>query len=163
MFVPMESAFAEAVTADPGLLDFAMGLNVIVTTPTTLMSALRTIYNIWQIEYRQKNAEEIADRAGRLYEKVAGFLENMDKVDQGIGRAKAAFDEAKAQLSSGPGNVLRQVEMLKELGAKTQKTLSAGWEPERIATADPRLFADEAADDAAMIVEGRPAPSEAAE
>jgi DNA recombination protein RmuC len=150
LFVPLEAAFSQAVTADPGLLDYAMGHKVIVTTPTTLMSVLRTIHNIWQIENRQKNAEEIAERAGRLYDKVAGFLDNMNRVDQSIERSRKAFDDARAQLATGSGSVLRQIEMLKELGARTNKSLPTEW-VEAPATPRPRLVSD----NAAMVVEGR--------
>src|SRR5690606_29898645 len=70
MFVPVEPAFSEAIKADPTLLDYAHGLGVYMTAPTTLMSVLRTIRNLWDIERRHQNAEEIADRAGKLYDKV---------------------------------------------------------------------------------------------
>jgi DNA recombination protein RmuC len=127
MFVPIEPAFAEAMKADPHLLDFAHGNGVYLTTPTTLMSTLRTIRNLWDVERRHRNAEEIADRAGALYNKVVGFLGNMDALGSAIGRAQAQFEETRKQLSEGKGSVVRQVEMLRELGAKTNKVMPASW------------------------------------
>lgn len=127
MFVPIEAAFSAAVTRDPGLIDHAIDQGVMITTPTTLMSALRTVRNVWDIEKRHQNAEEIADRAGALYDKIAGFLTNMQKLGGHIEKAQQSFDEAKGQLSEGRGNVVRQVEMLRELGAKTSKKLPADW------------------------------------
>ncbi|KKB77102.1 hypothetical protein VW29_18985 [Devosia limi DSM 17137] len=128
MFVPIESALAIAIQADPKLFEYGMSQGVMLTTPTTLMTVLRTVRNIWDIEKRHRNADEIAERAGALYEKVAGFLTTMDKVDGHLEKARQSFTDAKGQLSTGRGNVLRQVEMLKELGAKTNRALPAGWE-----------------------------------
>jgi DNA recombination protein RmuC len=128
MFVPIESALATAIQADAGLVEFGMSKGVMLTTPTTLMTVLRTVRNVWDIEKRHRNADEIAERAGALYDKVAGYLSSMDKLDGHLDKARQSFDDAKGQLSTGRGNVLRQVEMLRELGAKTSRTLPAGWE-----------------------------------
>ncbi len=128
MFVPIEAAFSVAVNEDATLIDFALGQGVLVTTPTTLMSALRTVRNVWDIENRHKNAEVIAERAGALYDKVAGFLGSMDKLEKSIGSAQKSFDDAKGQLVSGRGSVVRQVEMLQELGAKNAKQIPPGWD-----------------------------------
>jgi len=145
MFVPIESALSTAVNADAKLFEYGMGQGVMLTTPTTLMTVLRTVRNVWDIEKRHQNAEEIATRAGALYEKVAGFLTNMDKLGMNLGRAQQSFDDARNQLSGGRGSVVRQVEMLRELGAKTNKPLPAGWD-----NGDndaPLLGTDEPADD----------------
>lgn len=128
MFVPIESALATAIQHDSKLVEFGMGKGVMLTTPTTLMTVLRTVRNVWDIEKRHQNAEEIAERAGALYEKVAGFLSTMDQVGDAIDKSQRAYSKAKDQLTSGRGNVVRQVEMLRELGAKSSKVLPAGWD-----------------------------------
>ena len=128
MFVPIEGALSAAIKADPNLFEFGMSQGVMLTTPTTLMTVLRTVRNVWDIEKRHRNAEEIAERAGALYEKVAGFLGTMDKVGSSLDRAQQDFAKAKDQLSTGRGNVVRQVEMLRELGAKSGKSLPTGWD-----------------------------------
>jgi len=128
MFVPIESALATAIQADAKLVEYGMSQGVMLTTPTTLMTVLRTVRNVWDIEKRHRNADEIAERAGALYDKVAGFLASMDKLDGHLDKARASFEDAKGQLSSGRGNVVRQVEMLRDLGAKTNKSLPAGWD-----------------------------------
>jgi DNA recombination protein RmuC len=127
MFVPIEPAFSEAARADASLLDYAQGLGVYITTPTTLMSTLRTIRNLWDIERRHQNAEEIADRAGKLYDKVVGFLSNMDALGKTIDRARVQYQDTRNQLSGGNGSVVRQVELLRDLGAKTNKVIPATW------------------------------------
>ncbi|WP_332688987.1 DNA recombination protein RmuC [Devosia sp.] len=128
MFVPIEAALATAMQADAKLFEYGMSQGVMLTTPTTLMTVLRTVRNVWDIEKRHRNADEIAERAGALYEKVAGFLASMDKLDGQLDKARQSFDEARGQLSTGRGNVVRQVEMLRELGAKTNRGLPSGWD-----------------------------------
>jgi DNA recombination protein RmuC len=128
MFVPIEAAFATAVGADPKLIEDGLDRGVMLTTPTTLMAVLRTVRNVWDVEKRHQNAEVIANRAGALFEKVVGFLGNMDKIGSSLDKAQQNFAEAKGQLSDGRGSVLRQVQTLRELGAKTAKQLPSGWE-----------------------------------
>lgn len=128
MFVPIESALATAIQNDAKLVEYGMGKGVMLTTPTTLMTVLRTVRNVWDIEKRHQNAEEIAARAGALYDKVVGFLSTMDKMGVHIDKAQQSFTDARGQLATGKGSVVRQVEMLRELGAKSAKQLPAGWD-----------------------------------
>jgi DNA recombination protein RmuC len=123
MFIPIEGAFSEALRADPTLASFAMERRVGLTTPTTLMLTLRTIEHIWAVERREANATEIARRAGQLYDKVAGFVESMEAVGRALDQAGRAHGQAMDRLTRGSGNVIRQVEMLRELGARTQKRI----------------------------------------
>ena len=123
MFVPIEGALAAALQDDPELTSFAADHNVAIGTPTTLMLALRTVANVWHVERRNKNAEEIAERAGKLYDKFVGFAGDMRALGDQLGRARRAYDDALGKLSTGSGNLVRQTEMLKALGARTAKTL----------------------------------------
>ena len=82
LFVPIEGALAEALRADGGLTEYALERNITIATPTTLMMALRTVSNVWAVERRNQNAEEIAQRAGRLYDKVVGFVDNLEKMHE---------------------------------------------------------------------------------
>jgi DNA recombination protein RmuC len=125
MFVPIEGALAVALQGDSNLTAFAVENSVAIATPTTLMIALRTVANVWQVERRNLNAEAIAVRAGRLYDKVVGFIEYMAVIGTRLNQARSSYDEAMGKLSSGSGNLLRQVEQLKILGAKTTKALPA--------------------------------------
>lgn len=146
MFVPIESALATAIQADPKLVEDGMARGVMLTTPTTLMTVLRTVRNVWDIEKRHQNAEQIAERAGALYEKVVGFLGTMDKLGTNLERAQQSFAQAKDQLSTGKGNVVRQVEMLRELGAKSGKALPSGWSDGSDETPLLRVVGDEPGD-----------------
>ena len=124
LFVPIEGALAAALLHDPALTTNAIDSNVTIATPTTLMIALRTVANVWQVERRNRNAEAIADRAGKLYEKFAGFLGDMGQLGDRLTNAQKSYSNAMNKLQSGPGNVVRQIEQLKELGARTSKSLS---------------------------------------
>lgn len=125
MFVPIEGALVAALQADPGLTGYAAELNVALCTPTTLMIALRTVANVWNVERRNRNAEAIADRAGKLYDKFVGFVADLQAVGSQIDRTRTTYDGAMRKLSTGGGNLVRQVKMLEELGAKTSKSLDS--------------------------------------
>lgn len=127
MFVPIEGALAAALTEAPELTVFAVENSVYIATPTTLMIALRTAANVWHVERRNRNAEEIATRAGRIYDKVVGFVDSMEGLGKSLGTAQRHHDRAMAQLARGNGNVLRQIEQLKTLGARTSRSLPAEW------------------------------------
>ncbi|MFC0201802.1 DNA recombination protein RmuC [Paracoccus rhizosphaerae] len=123
MFIPIEGAFSDALRADPSLAAFAMERRVGLTTPTTLMLTLRTVEHIWAVERRESNAMEIARRAGQLYDKVAGFVDSMEGVGRALDQANRAHGQAMDRLTRGSGNVIRQVEMLRGLGARASKQI----------------------------------------
>ena len=125
MFVPIEGALAAAVQADRGLIGFATESRVALATPTTLMVALRTAANVWQVETRNRNADQIATRAGLLYDKLVSFVADMATLGRKLTEAHAAHDSAMKRLATGSGNVLRQAEQLKAMGAKATKSLPA--------------------------------------
>ncbi len=129
MFVPIEAALSAAISADSQMLEYGFANGVMPTTPTTLMPVLRAVRTVWDAEKREKNAEEIAARAGLLFDKVAGFATTLNGLGTSLDRAQKSFADAQTQLT-GRGGVIRQVEMLKDLGAKTSKSLPAGWEGE---------------------------------
>lgn len=124
MFVPLEPAFLLALRERPEIFQEAYERQVVMVTHTTLMATLRTIHGIWKHERIARNHLEIADRAGKLYEKFVGFTEDLIKVGQQMDQAKRAYSDAMGKLSEGPGNLVRQVEMLKQLGARTNKGIN---------------------------------------
>ena len=128
LFVPMEGAFAEAFREDGSITEYAIGRQVMIATPTTLMMALRTVDRIWKVEQRQKNAEEIAKRTGHLYDKIKGFLDSFAKVGESLEGAWKSHQKAFDQLSRGRGNVIRQCEMLRSMGAGTTKRIDVPFE-----------------------------------
>ncbi|HEY7873043.1 MAG TPA: DNA recombination protein RmuC [Rudaea sp.] len=123
MFVPVEAAYIEAVHNDDALHVFALERQVVIVTTSTLLATLRTVESLWRNADRNRNALEIADRAGKLYDKFAGFVEDVDEARARVAAAAKALDSARGKLDSGPGNLVRQVEMLRELGARASKAL----------------------------------------
>lgn len=124
MFVPVEPAFLLALRERPEVFQEAYDKQVVMVTHTTLMATLRTIHGLWKNERINQNHVEIAKRAGSLYEKFVGFTEDLIKVGKQMADARASYESAMGKLSTGNGNLVRQVEMLKELGAKTNKGLN---------------------------------------
>lgn len=123
LFVPIESAFGTALQADSNLYYEAFDLNIVIVSPSTLLATLATIDSVWKQEYQNKNALEIAQRGGALYDKFVGFIESLDQVGDRIRQTQKSYDEARSRLSEGSGNLVRQAEMLKKLGAKASKKL----------------------------------------
>jgi DNA recombination protein RmuC len=143
MFVPIEGALAAALQEDPALTGFAAGNNVAIATPTTLMIALRTVANVWQVERRNRNAEAIAKRAGTLYDKFVGFDGDMRGLGTRLKQATESYEAAMNKLSTGRGNIASQVEQLKDMGAKTSKSLPKQLideeEPKPLSAPEPAL------------------------
>lgn len=123
LFMPIESAFSEAVQASPDLSLYASERNIVIASPTNLMVALKTVDNLWSIDRRNKNAQEIAKRAGLLYDKFVGFTQDMEKVGERLTQAQTSHAAAISKLSQGSGNLVGQVETLKVLGAKAAKQI----------------------------------------
>ncbi|NKC17039.1 MAG: DNA recombination protein RmuC [Gammaproteobacteria bacterium] len=151
MFVPIEGALAAALNADPQITSFALERNVTIASPTNLMTLLRTVANLWQVERRDRNAQAIAERAGKLYDKFAGFVADLENIGIRMSQAAKAHDQAMSKLTTGSGNLVRQVELLRDLGAKNQKSLSAelvdkaqaGVSTPPVPKPDPLIMADE--------------------
>ncbi len=123
LFIPIEPAFGLAMQNDPDLYNEAFDKNIIIVSPTTLLATLATIENVWKQEYQNKNAMEIAARGGALYDKFVLFVESMKDIGNRIQQTQNSYDEAMSRLSVGSGNLVRQADMLKELGAKASKKL----------------------------------------
>ena len=127
MFVPSEGALAAALADDPDLSAYGAEQNVAIVTPTTLMIALRTIANVWNVENRNRNADQIAERAGKLYDKFVSFVDDLQKLDNQLNTVRGTFDGAMNKLKTGKGNLVRQAETIKVMGAKATKSLPAGY------------------------------------
>ena len=123
MFVPIESALIAALEHDTALYERAYKNNVLLVTPSTLMIALRTIENSWRYERSQKNAQEIARRAGILYDKFVGFIQDMEKISEQLTLVEKSYANAYNKLHDGKGSLTSQLHKLKKMGAATSKTL----------------------------------------
>jgi DNA recombination protein RmuC len=123
MFVPIESALLMALEYDHALFDHAFKKNVILVGPTTLMVSLRAVENTWKYEHQQRNAQEIAKRAGLLYDKFVGFIDDVEKLGKQLGTVQKTYDDAFGKMHSGAGSITSQFKKLEKLGAATSKKL----------------------------------------
>lgn len=123
LFMPIEAAFMAAFQGDEKLFNDAFEHKIVVVTPTTLLATLRTIQNIWRYEQQNENARLIADKAGALYDKIRGFVEDIEKLGNQLSTVQKTYDSIVNKLSSGQGNLLRQAGALEELGVKVKKKL----------------------------------------
>ena len=125
LFIPVEAAFLSAMERAPELYNEAYNKHIVLVSPTTLLVTLRTINNIWRNEYQNRNALEIADRAGKICDQVALINESLEDVGDKLERARKAFDMTWDRLSRGRGNLLGQAHKLQALGARARKALPA--------------------------------------
>lgn len=124
MFIPVEPAYHLALQEDPSLFQQAYDKGVVLVSPTTLMVTLKTVANIWRYEKQNRNAQEIADSAGGLYDQFALLIESLDDLGKKIDSTQKSYDLARKRLSGdGRGNLVRRIETLKKLGAKSKKQL----------------------------------------
>ena len=123
MFVPIEPALLLALHESREIYLDAFGKNIVLVSASTLLATLSTVSSIWKQEDQKRNALEIAKEGGLLYDKFEGFLSDLLKVGANLNSSKTSYDEAMNKLTSGNGNILKKIENLKKLGAKTKKQL----------------------------------------
>lgn len=123
MFVPIESAYVEALKYQPALYQQALDKNVLVATPTTLLTSLNIVRQLWRFEDQNKHTAELASRAERFYSKLSAFLSSLQEVGKQLDKARGSYDKAFAQLYSGKGNLIKQAAEFKDLGVAVQKSL----------------------------------------
>lgn len=124
MFMPIEPAFMLAVQGDRDLFTEAFRKNIMIVGPSTLLVSLKTIASIWRYEYQNKNAQELARQCAALYDKFVGFVTDLEVIGDRIDATRKTYDDAFGKLSTGKGNLVRQVERIRQLGVKPSKSLS---------------------------------------
>jgi DNA recombination protein RmuC len=123
MFVPIEPAFMLAIANDNSLWHDAWKKNILLVSPSTLLFVIRMVAQIWRSEYQSQNTKDIVKRGAELYDKLVGFVDDMQKIGEHMNKAKHTYDKAYSKFKGGKGNVIRQAELLKNLGIKPSKQL----------------------------------------
>lgn len=123
LFIPIETAFSIAINTDNTLYTKAFEKNIVIVTPSTLLATLRTVETIWRQQKQQENAYEIARQAGLLHDKFVGLINDLTKIGRKLDEMRNEYDSAFNKLSLGKGNLLTSVQKLKDMGAKTKKTI----------------------------------------
>ena len=124
MFVPNEAAYMSAMQYDAEMWQFAYDRRVLLLSPTNLIAALKLIADLWLRDKQTRNAIFIAEESGKLYDKFVGFVEDMERIGRNINMAQDSYAKAMKKLSTGTGNLISKASRLKEIGAKTSKSLS---------------------------------------
>jgi len=123
LFIPIESSFSLAIQEDNELFNFAWDNKIVIVSPSTLLATLKTISAIWKQENQTKNAIEIARQSGALYDKFVGFISDLERIGSNVEKLHESYDEAMKKLQTGNGNLIKSVEKIRTLGAKTNKTI----------------------------------------
>lgn len=123
MFIPHEGAFLAAMNIDAGLWEAALAARVLILAPTHLMAVIKLIEQMWRQDKQNKNALAIAEEAGRMLDKLQGFMKDMEDVDRALNGARNAYSSAYAKLATAPGNLIGKARKLQELGAKAKRPL----------------------------------------
>lgn len=139
IFIPIEAAFMLAMQHEPNLYREAYDKHIILVSPTTLLATLRTVENIWRYEKQNKNAERIAKEAGALHDQFVLLLDAMDNIQNYLGKSQDAYNTARSRLQTGRGSLVKRVDDLRKLGAKTKKRI------------DTNLLEDESLSDSLLI------------
>jgi DNA recombination protein RmuC len=124
LFIPIESAFTLAMEQEHKLFTDAFNKRIVIVSPTTLMMTLRVMHNVWRFDKQNRNAEEIASKAGALYDKLRGLIEDLETLGRQLDTVDKTYRSAFGKITSGKGNLVSQVERFRELGAKVKKPLS---------------------------------------
>ncbi|MCB9493993.1 MAG: DNA recombination protein RmuC [Desulfobacteraceae bacterium] len=127
MFMPIDAAFMAAFQYDENLFNLAFEKRIVVVTPTTLLATLRTIENIWRYERQNQNSAQIAEKAGKIYEKLTGFLIDFEKLGKSIDTLKSTYKSASNKLTSGRGNLIKQAQGFIELGVSVKKEIPSSF------------------------------------
>lgn len=123
MFIPSEPAYIAALQADSELWNYAYDKRILLLSPTNLITSLKLIADLWKREYQNLNANEIAERGAKLYDKFVGFVSNLQDVGDYLQKAQNKYGDAYKQLATGNDNLVTQATKLKELGVKAKKNL----------------------------------------
>jgi len=123
LFVPSEAAYIAALQGDPDLWNYAYDRRILLINPTNLIVSLKLIVDLWKREYQNLNAQAIADRGAKLYDKFTGFVKNLQSVGQSLDDAQTSYQDAWKQLHTGKDNLVAQSTKLKNLGIKTKGEL----------------------------------------
>lgn len=126
MFVPNEGAYSAALTLDPGLWQKAYDKRVLIVSPTQLVASLKIVAQLWRHDRQTRNAIDIAERSGAMYDKFVGFVQDMEKIEKSINATQTAYTSAMKKLRDGTGSLITRAEKLRELGVKASKRLPKG-------------------------------------
>jgi DNA recombination protein RmuC len=124
LFIPIEGAFMLAMQKDKEIFEYAWDKNIVLVGPSTLLATLKTVSSLWRQQRQTRNSLEIARQAGALYDKFVTVSEDIDQMDQQVGKLQESLVIMRSRMLSGKGSIASRMEKLRDLGAKTSKSLN---------------------------------------
>jgi len=124
LFIPSEPAYIAALQGDPEIWNFAYDRRILLLSPTNLITSLKLIVDLWKREQHNQNAKEIAERGAKMYDKLVGFVDNLEDIGKYLEKANSSYNESYKQLKDGKDNLILQATKMKDLGIKNKKSLS---------------------------------------
>lgn len=119
LFVPVEPALHAALETAPDLVETALEKNIVLVTAPNVIATARLVAQLWQQDSQNRHARQIAEQGGKLYDKFAAFCRDLENIGLRIRQTQESYDDAMNKLRDGRGNLLRQTENLRALGART--------------------------------------------
>ncbi len=120
LFLPGDQFLSGALQGDPSLIDRAIAKKVLLATPASLIALLKAAHYGWRQEDVARNATVIAEVGRALYDRIANFADNLDKVGRGLETANKAYNSAVGSFEQA---LLPGARRFVELGAKGAKEL----------------------------------------
>jgi|CXWL01.1.fsa_nt_gi DNA recombination protein RmuC len=118
MYLQIESSFGAALMADPALIEDAINHQIVIATPSTLITMLRTIGFMWQQERMAERIYEMRDAGIELYKRTNKMLEHFAKIGSGLNAVVNSYNSAVGSMES---RVITQLEKIKEVGGTLTK------------------------------------------
>lgn len=113
MYMQIESSFGAALMQDHGLIEDGINKKVVLATPSTLITMLRTVGFVWQQERLAKSIYDMRDAGVELFKRTTNMLEHFSGVGTGLTRAVNAYNSAVGSLES---RFLPHIAKIKDIG-----------------------------------------------
>lgn len=155
MFIPVEPAFLLALDREPELVNEALAQNIMLVSPTTLLVALRTISNLWRYEHQSQNAQQIADKAGRLYDKMRLFVDDMQAMGSHLDKARDSYQQSMKKLTEGRGNMIARTEAFRRLGVEVRRPIDPKI-TEKALSFDSEVAETDSEKESSLVASGNP-------
>ena len=124
IFMPHEFALITAQKYDSTITNYAQKKQVIIVGPSTLIMSMKLVESIWRIEKQNKNAKQISEIAGGMFDQIVKSLNLLNKTDEQITKSLDNLRQSKNYLKDGRGSLFDKANQMRELGAKTSQSIN---------------------------------------
>ncbi|MFV2032008.1 MAG: DNA recombination protein RmuC [Gammaproteobacteria bacterium] len=124
MFMPIEPAYIEALKYEKDLFAYGYERNIVLVSHTTLIPILRTVANLWMMERSNKEAREISEKAGDIFNQVCEVASRLQKLGGSLGAAANHYNDTLTALAGRQG-LHGKVERFSRLSSKVSKSMPA--------------------------------------